>query len=539
MNEGIPAFFAKTIKDRAHRGGDIMTRIKRNIAIAICLLIGATLTACFDSGKDDADARNVNAKAVTLVGYLIGTAPSGLPEVLEELNRKLERDIQARLELRYIQWGDMAAKYPLVLSSGENVDFIFAANWAYYSQEATKGSFREITPDMVKKYMPKHDSATNAKAWKEAEVGGKVYMIPTSTPDVKVPVTLIRGDLRKKYGLPEIRKVSDLEPFLAAVKENEPDMIPIQVDKQYDFSKTHANLQWELGPAIVDVIMTTNGFSGVFTDWDDPSGELLTLFDEPIRSNYIQVAKTVKRWYDKGYINQDAFANKIRSKDSFEQGKSAVAYGNSNDIQSTIAKAEQQGWEVDIIPNLSPKNTYIMDPYINNGVAIATDSKHIELTMKALDLIMEDPEYNRLAYYGIEGKNYAIENGKVAFPNGMSAEQNDYAPDASGFWFTNKNQLSPVEGKNDKYERHKEKIKDMLVPFTYSAFNFNALSVQGELDRINEAAIQYLNPILSGMVQDVDKAFLLAESEINKAGFHAVLEEAKKQTREHIRSQAE
>ncbi|QMV40958.1 DUF3502 domain-containing protein [Cohnella cholangitidis] len=516
-----------------------MVKTKRMLSMVLVFILSLAVTSCFGQGKGISETKSGNQKVVTLVGYLIGSAPSGLPEVLEELNRKLEKDIHARLELRYIQWGDMAARYPLVLSSGENVDFIFAANWAYYSQEATKGSFREITEEMVKQYMPRHYGATNPKAWKEAEVGGKIYMIPTSTPDIKVPVTLIRADLRKKYGLPEMTKVSELEPYLAAVKKNEPDMVPIQVDKQYDFTKTHSNLQWELGPATVDVIMTTNGFSGVFTDWDDPSGKLLTLFDEPLRSNYIQVAKIVKSWYDKGYINHDAFANKIRSKSSFEEGKSAVAYGNSNDIQSTIAKAEQQGWEVDIIPNLSPNKTYVMDSYINNGAAIATDSKHIELTMRMLDLLMEDPEYNRLAYYGIQGKNYVVENDKIAFPAGMSAERNDYAPDAAGFWFTNKNQLLPLASWNDKYMKHKENIQDMLIPFTYSAFNFNALSVQGELDRINEAAIQYMNPLLSGMVRDVDEAFKQAETEINKAGFQKVLAEAKIQTREYLRSQRE
>ncbi|WP_256759739.1 extracellular solute-binding protein [Cohnella sp. WQ 127256] len=514
-----------------------MNKIKWMLTSCVHLMLCLSLSACFSSGKGLKEPKSGNTKVVTLVGYLIGSAPSGLSDVLAELNKKLEKEVNARVELRYIQWGDMAARYPLVLSSGENVDFIFAANWAYYSQEATKGSFQEITEDLVKKYMPKHDQATNAMAWKEAEVGGKVYMIPSSTPDIKVPVTLIRGDLRKKYGLPEIHKVSELEPFLAAVKQNEPNMVPIRVDKQYDFNKTHANLQWELGPATVDLIMTTNGFSGVFTDWDDPRGKILSIFDEPLRSNYIEVAQTVKRWYDKGYINHDAFANKIRSKDSFEAGTSAVAYGNSNDIQSTIAKAEKQGWEVDIIPNLSPKKTYMMDSYINNGVAIPTDSKHKELAMQVLDLIMEDPEYNQLVYYGIEEKNFVVENGKVTFPVGMTAEQNDYAPDAAGFWFTNKSKLLPTEGWNDKYARHKEEIKQMLIPFTYSAFNFNALTVQAELDRINEVAIQYLNPILSGMVQDVDKAFLQAEAEINQAGFNKVLEEASKQTREYLNSQ--
>ncbi|MFC5470606.1 extracellular solute-binding protein [Cohnella suwonensis] len=504
------------------------------LAVVLVAFAIGSMTACGRSDSGKPSVKEGNDRTTTLVGYLIGSAPPGLPAVLEELNKKLKQDIGAKLELRYIQWGEMAAKYPQVLSSGETVDFIFAANWAYFAQEAAKGSFREITRDKIRKYMPLHDKATNGRAWEEASIGGKIYMIPTSTPDMKVPVTLIRGDLRKKYGLPDIRRMSDLEPYLAAVKSNEPGMVPIQVDKQYDFIKTHANLQWETGPSSVDVIMTTNGFSGVFTDWDDPSGKLLTIFDEPLRSNYVQVAKTVKSWYDKGYINHDAFANKIRSKDSFEQGKSAVAYGNSNDIQSTIAKAEQQGWEVEIIPNLSRKGTYIMDPYINNGAAIPADSNHAELAMRALDLIMEEPSYSQLVYFGIAGKDYVVKDGRIDLPSGMTPGQSSYPPDAAGFWFTNKSGHLPNASWSDNYAKHREEVPNMLVPYAYSAFTFNVVSVRGELEKVNQAAIQYLNPILSGMVADVDVAFKQAQAAIDEAGFASVFEEAKKQSAAYL-----
>lgn len=509
-------------------------RISRTwpILLALAALFGSASCSTADrSAPSDGEG---NGQTTTLVGYLIGSAPPGLPDVLEALNKKLEKDIRAKLELRYIQWGEMSAKYPQVLSSGETVDFIFAANWAYYTQEAAKGSFREITMDMVKKYMPLHYKATNARAWKEASIGGKIYMIPTSTPDLKVPVTLIRGDLRKKYGLPEIRGMSELEPYLAAIKANEPGMIPIRVDKQYDFIKTHENLLREKGSGFFDVIMTTNGFSGVFTNWDDSSGKLVTIFDEPLRSSYAEVAKTIKSWYDKGYINHDAFANKVRSKDSFEQGLSAVAYGNSNDVQSTIAKAEQQGWEVEIIPNLSRKGTYMMDSYINNGAAIPADSNHSELAMRALDLIMEDPAYNRLAYFGIEGKDYVVKDGQIALPEGMTPDQSGYSPDAAGFWFTNKSGFLPNASWSANYARHRKQLPYVLVPFAYSAFNFNAIPVRAELERVNQAAIQYLNPILSGMVQDVDAAFEQAQRAIDEAGFSVVLEEAKKQTEAYL-----
>ncbi|UQZ33411.1 ABC transporter substrate-binding protein [Paenibacillus sp. PK3_47] len=495
-------------------------------ALLILLIAGCTKAEQPDSRKD--------TETVTLNGYLIGSAPAGLNEVMERINDKLAADLNVRIHISYIGWGELAARYPLVLTSNENVDFIFASNWTYYSQIAARGGFRAITPEMMKTYMPLHYQATDQQAWKQAEVGGNVYMIPSASPDLKVPVTLIRGDLRKKYGLSEIRRFSDLQPYLAAVKANEPEMVPIRVDKQYDFAKIHSNLQWELGPAVVDLITTTNGFSGVFSSWDSNDGALLSIFDEPLRSSYLEAARIVKVWYDHGYINHDAIANKIRSKDSFEQGLSAVAFGNSNDIQATLVAAEQKGWEIEIIPSLSAKGTYITDPYINNGVALPAESKHPELTMQAMDLIMEDPSYSRLVYFGIEGKNYVLKNGEIALPEGISADTNDYPPDAAGFWFANKSKFPAFASWSAMYREHRKQISSMLVPYRYTSFNFNPTPVKGELEQINQAALQYLSPLQGGMVSDVDQAYDRMQRAVTAAGFPKVLNEARRQANQYL-----
>ena len=37
----------------------------------------------------------------------------------------------------------------------------------------------------------------------------------------------IRGDLREKYGLPEVTDIESLENYMAAVAENEDDLVPL------------------------------------------------------------------------------------------------------------------------------------------------------------------------------------------------------------------------------------------------------------------------------------------------------------------------
>jgi putative aldouronate transport system substrate-binding protein len=248
-------------------------------------------------------------------------------------------------------------------------------------------------------------------------------------------------------------------------------------------------------------------------------------------------AKVIKSWYDKGYINKNAISNKVRSKDAFEQGKSAVAYGNTNDIQGTLAKAAENGWEVEIIPNLSSKGTYPQDPYINNGVSIAAGSKNPERAMMALDLIMEEPSYNNLVYFGLEGVNYVVKDGKIALPDGVTAESNTYPPDAAGFWFTNKSQHLPLASWNEQYIAHKQSLKNILVPYVYNSFAMETSKFKTELATMGTVGTQYQLPIQGGIVKDVDAAYATLEEKAKKAGLDAILAEANAQAQAYLASQ--
>src|SRR5208283_1130832 len=143
----------------------------------------------FAGGQTENGAAPAGQKEVKLVGYLLGAAPPGMPDVMTELNARLKKDLNTTMEINYIGWGDMQAKYPLVLAAGEDIDWIFTANWSFYFQEAAKGAFLELSDSMLKENMPLHTKVLSAAAWNQVRLpNGKIYMIPTPTPDRKVPV---------------------------------------------------------------------------------------------------------------------------------------------------------------------------------------------------------------------------------------------------------------------------------------------------------------------------------------------------------------
>ncbi|MFD0670983.1 extracellular solute-binding protein [Cohnella sp. GCM10027633] len=483
------------------------------------------------SSTASAAAQIDNSKEVKLVGYLLGEAPKGMPEVLEAVNAKLKQDVNATLELNYIGWGDIASKYPLVLASGEDVDFIFTADWNYYISEANKGAFMPLNEEMFKTYMPNYYAKQDPAAYKAAEVNGTQYMIPTTTPDRKVNVMVLRKDVMEKAGLTNPTKISELEPYFATIKKDYPDMIPLNLDSQYDLPTPFINLvreQYAYGAAPFDSGDPSS--VGVTTDIEDPTGKILHFWDEPAASAMKSAANTMKGWYDAGYVNKNPFSNKVRSKDNFCEGQTGVAFGNSLDIQPTLATCANKGVETYIIPTLTPSGHSSANSWLNNGVAIAANSKNPERALQVLDRLMENEEYAMLVYYGIEGKNYTLTaDGKLGLPEGVTQETNTFPADSSGFWFVDKDFTKPSVTWTNEYIELNNKVKDYLVPDTYIGFSFNSENVKAETANLKSVAAQYFLPITVGAVKDVEGAFNTLFDKMKSAGVEKVKTEVEAQ----------
>jgi putative aldouronate transport system substrate-binding protein len=472
-----------------------------------------------------------HAEDVKLTGYLLGAPPAGMPDVVAAVNQKLQKDLGASVEINHIGWSELNSKYPLVLAAGEGVDWIYTADWCQYSPQAARGAFKELTLEQIQKYMPRHFAATPKQAWSQVRVNGKIFMIPTSTPDRKVPVMLVRADLIRKYGLAPVTKVSELGAYLAAVKKNDPAMIPMNLDNGYDLAQPFGALVNELAPPNTPIQISNNASGSPFyAQYEDPRRAVLTVLDEPYAAAFKKAAGIMKTWYDAGLINKNPFANTVLSRDSFAQGKSAVAFANSQNVQETLAKAAQAGFEVSIVPMLSRTGTYPADPFTNNGVAVAASSKNVEKTLQFLDLIMEDPAYDYLVYFGVEGRNWAAtSDGRIGLPAGVTPEKNTYPPDAAGFWFTNKDIFKPLATWSPDYVALRGKVKGMLFNSTFTGYAFAADPVKTEVANLTAVWGQYANPLYVGAVPNVDAAFQTLAHKLKAAKLEKVHAEIKKQ----------
>lgn len=493
------------------------------------------------SGSASAEASKPdNSKEVKLVGYLLGDAPKGLPEVLTALNEKLKKDINATIELNYIGWGDVASKYPLVLASGADVDFIFSADWNFYTSEANKGAFMPLDLDKMKQLMPKYMAKQNPAAFSAATVNGKVYMIPSTTPDRKVSVAVIRKDIMEKAGLTDVKRFSELEPYFAEIKKDYPDMIPLNLDSQFDLPTPFQYLlRDKIGFQGAPVDSGDPMTEGVAYDFTDSTGKIMSMTEEPMLSAQKYAAGIMKDWYDKGYVNKNPYSNKTRSKDNFCEGKSGVALGNTNDIASVMSSCKAKGIDTYVIPSLTMDNKGPQNTWTNNGISIAASSKNADRVMQALDLIMEDESYVNLVYFGIEGKNYTVTaDGKIGLPEGVTSENNTYPPDAAGFWFVDKDYFKPMASWTEDYIAHYNQVSSYLTDFPYNGFTFNSDKVKTQIANMKNVSSQYASPIFIGAVKDVDSAFATLDSKLKSAGIDKVKAEVEAQASAYLANKA-
>lgn len=467
---------------------------------------------------------------VHLYGYLLGSALPGMPAVMDALNKKLTTDLNCTMEINYIGWGDLSAKYPLILAAGEDVDWIYTAAWCQMADESAKGAFMEMTPDLYQTYMPLHwANIQNTTALKECSINGKDYMIPTSTPDKKVNTMLYRKDLATKYGIGDIKSVADLGPYLAAIKANEPGMIPMDMDNTYDLGTPMWDLIQESTGIFTDIGFSTGTGVGLYYKPFDKDGKLYQLSSDPTYLPALEAAATtMKQWFDAGYINHDVMANTVRSKESFVAGKSAVAFGNSIDVQGNITSAQQAGFDVGIVPILDPNGKSPANAFTNNGVAICAKSQNWQRTLMALDLMMENESYVDLCYYGIEGTNYKLtsDGSKIDY---TGIDTTSYPVDQAGFWWVDKNFFKPLTSWTDGYTALNNAIPGYLQTDLLAAFSPDLSSINSQVTNCRNAVTQYLNPIEVGNVPDIAAAFKKLDDSINAAGVADIKTEMDKQ----------
>jgi len=395
-----------------------MKKFLKLISLSTVVLIIASMmfTACNRTNKTEKTTREEESpkpteqvekkpeidttKYARLKMYFLGNKPEDMDMVWAEINKLLKEKINAEIEPALMSWGDWSQRYPLIFASGEEWDMIYTANWAMYAQQASKGGFLELTEEMLKKYAPLTFADLPREAWTTTRVKGKNYMIPQGKRSKYGQHfgLIVRGDLREKYGLPEIKNVQDLEVFMDAVLKNEKDMVPLA-----DVGKTNTHM----------LLRALFYHPNLYTEVVDGVGTLLYNYADRSQlktvpayelDGFVDYMKKMIEWRKRGYWSRSALTHQGRAIDLIREGKGAVSFGHINNALDVYnhAREKQPNWKIEYV-DLTEGRPLPSQGYLGNGSAIHAASKNPDRALMALDLLGYDPEINYLVLEGIPG----------------------------------------------------------------------------------------------------------------------------------------
>ena len=477
------------------------------------------------------------SKQVNLVFYQVGDPQPDETTFENDLNKMLLKDINATVQFKYLSWGDVYDKYPLIMASGEVFDGTYATNWLDFFGNAQKGAFLDIT-DMLKTYCPDILAQADKDSWKAVTYKGRIYGIPRDGgTDYVIDGIIYREDLREKYNVPEIKSIDDFETYMLAIKQNEPGMKPCSldnVDGQYFF---------DYG------LFEKSGFEFANTDYyglayqrDDPMATMFVMCDTP---QFKDMVNLMVKWREEGLWSASDMANANYTNDPDQselgQGVSAIWGVTAGHWYSTIEylKTAHPDWKTGFYYGPSPSGHVDKEDALEDGAAISTTSKNPERALMALNLMIANKDYKIMLNYGVQDKNFVLDsNGTPQYPNGETQETASFQFGENSFgWLAYGS--DPFPSPRNEASDVIDHMKTIANAQTLLSFYFDTSSVKTEVAALDDVITQYEVPLEWGLVKkSVDDDIATLKVQLEAAGIEKVREEMQKQINQYLADNA-
>ncbi len=466
---------------------------------------------------------------VDLKMYLLGAPSDDFDEVYAEVNKILEDKLNCSLSVDFLAWGEHDTKYSLLFSSQEDFDLIFTASpWAHYEQTVALGGFYPMSEEFIQTNAPDVWDAVPEIAWDQAKVSGTAYMVPNNQMEFGQDVYAVRGDLMEKYGFESISSWDDLSKFAMACAE---DGIFVGYGApwyQYFVDQGMAVLS---GIPKELVLYNTQNPEDLdykyILDWDE----------------FKEYCDEAKKMATAGCWSQDVLNSAEERQVPFLSGRSAGLFWNTGSCWNFANQANKANpdWKATIQDpcKSQPKK---VNSYINNGIAINKNSKNAERAMMVINELYTNQELQDLTCLGIEGKHWEAVGDKEF----KVIDESGYGVDGNCNWGWKNDEVKRTE-----YIENKTVLDDtyyaILEDFAanakeahpYDGFNFDATNVSTQIAAVQGTVDTYYDPLINGLVDDVDTAIEQLRSSLKSAGMQDILDELDRQLTEYVASKSE
>jgi len=450
---------------------------------------------------------------VELIWYYPGPYPQQDADmVYEEINKILKEKINATVDFRAQNWGDYEDRIRLVIASGENYDLCFTANWFNnYLQNVSKGAFLPLD-DLIDEYAPGLKALVPTAMWDATRVQGKIYGLINYQISCMTNGAYFKKELVDKYGfdVTTVKEMEDLEPFLALIKEYDPDIYPTGI-----VSSGGGNWAGWITHFGFDEVVGRDLPGAVYID---DIGAIPTAINQYKTDEFKKFAGTVAEWFQKGYVRSDALAI-TDAQPMTKAGLMGVWFGGNVKPGGDAEHLAAHGYEMIQHP--------ISDPILKTSSIISTmhginrNSKNPERAMMFMELLNTDVELYNLLCFGIEGVHY----NKVGENQIELVEGSGYVPNTAWLFGCQFNAYF-LPGQADTLWEETHALNMSAKPSPLLGFAFDPVPIKTEIAQCQAVCDEYMRTLDTGS-SGADWEATLAEftAKLDEAGAERIISE--------------
>ncbi|AYB45495.1 ABC transporter substrate-binding protein [Paenibacillus lautus] len=484
-----------------------MSKSKKKWLLPLTLLLSASmlLSACGGNKEESAGNGGGTAeKPVELIWYTIGTPQKDVDKVEAEINKYTAEKIGVTVDMKMIDFGDYNQKMQVMAASGEPMDILFTSSWAFdYVQNARKGAFMELD-ELIESHGKGIKEAIDPAFLEGSKVDGHNYAIPANKELPAQEAWRFNKTLLDKYNLDisNVKSMESLEPLLKTIKENEPNVVPLAISKDF-------------GPLLPFDYIIEKMPMAVYLD-DKEELKVVNFLEMP---ETMDMLKLMNKYYKAGYISPEA-ATTTSTQDLMTSGN---WFTDRAATQPFADNLWSQSYGYPVVSTPAGDANIFNWSVMGSMQAISANSKYPEKAMEFLNLLNTDVYLRNLVDSGIEGVHYKklSENVMENLPESKNYDMPTFALGNVMLTY-----LNPEDPEN-KWEEFK-KFNESGQPAPLLGFNFDPTKVSTELAAVNNVKEEFWAPLMTGTVNP-EEFLPKANEKLKAAGLDKIIAEAQSQ----------
>jgi putative aldouronate transport system substrate-binding protein len=482
-----------------------MSKMKKRLTttLGLTLAVSMMLSACGTKEAGDTKVARTLNKPVEIIWYTIGTPQKDVDRVMAEVSNYTAEKIGVTVKMNMTNWGDYEQKMQVMTASGTPMDIMFTSSWAFdYVQNARKGAFKPID-ELLQKQGHGIVNALDPTFLNSSKVDGHNYGVPANKELPAQDVWRFNKNLADKYNLnlDNVKTLESLEPLLKTIKEKEPNVYGLAMDKNF-IPYVPYDYIIEKMPMVVRV--------------DNPDFKVVNILDTPEMKQALQ---TLNKYYKAGYIQTEA-STLTSLNDVQVTGKWFADKATNQPFADNLWSASY-GYPV-VSKAASPAVIYNWS-VMGSMQAISANSKYPEKAMEFLNLLNTDPVLRNMVDSGLEGVHYKkIGNDKMEnLPESKNYDMPTFS--LGNVLLTYKDQKDP----DNKWDEFK-KFNETGAPAPLLGFNFDPSKVTTEIAAVQNVREEFWATLMTGTV-DPEKFIPQANEKFKAAGLDKIIAEAQSQ----------